>query len=76
MAALYRHLALLHPAADKVDQVPDDGNEQGKKPKGEQYCANWHQHAVLYHSALGNSGQTIPNPGGDESNHNQYNADD
>ena len=69
-------LAFLYPAADKVDQVPNDGNEQGKEPKDEQYCANWHQHAILYYSALGYRGQTIPNPGDDEANCNQYNAGD
>jgi hypothetical protein len=69
-------LTLLYPTADKVYQVPDDGNEQGKEPKGEQYCANGHQHAVLYYSAPVYRGQTIPNPGGDEADHNQYNAGD
>jgi hypothetical protein len=76
MVALYRHLALLYPAADKVYQIPDDGNEQDKESKGKQYCTNWHQTTVLYNSALGYSGQTIPNPSDDEADYNQYNTGD
>jgi hypothetical protein len=70
------YLAFLYSTSDKVNQVPDDDNEQSNEPKDKQYRANWHQHAVLYHSALGYCGQTIPNSGDDEANYNQYNAGD
>ena len=66
----------LHPASDKTDQVPEDGNYQKQRPKGEQYGANWHQNAVLNHAAFRYCGQTVPNPGGDKADHDQCNAND